>query len=76
MLFYVGLIGAWSIEPHEHEKLGEGVQGKLFAAFIGWPSVEAHMKFRETEDFVKVVSHLRAGPKGASVHHVAFTKRV
>jgi hypothetical protein len=67
-----GITGGWGVEPHQHENLGDGVDGKLFAAFIGWPSVEAHMEFRKTEDFGKVIPFLRGGPKGMKVWHVAF----
>ena len=67
-----GLIGGWSVEPHQHEKLGEGVDGKLFAGFIGWSNVEAHMEFRKTEDFARIIPLLRDGIKGMNVWHVAF----
>ncbi|KAL1800735.1 hypothetical protein ACET3X_001077 [Alternaria dauci] len=67
-----GIAGAWSVEPHQHESLGEGVDGKLFAMFIGWPSKEAHMEFRETEDFKRVAPFLRTGLKAMKVWHVAF----
>ncbi|KAF2122921.1 hypothetical protein BDV96DRAFT_510628 [Lophiotrema nucula] len=66
------LIGGWSIETHQHENLGEGVDGKLFTAFVGWPSVEAHLNFRKTEAFPKITGHLRAGAKAVKVWHVAF----
>jgi hypothetical protein len=67
-----GLIGGWSVELHQHENLGEGVDGKLFAAFIGWPTVEAHMEFRKTEGFTKIIPLLRGGVKGMKVWHVAL----
>ncbi|KAH7558333.1 hypothetical protein J3E72DRAFT_436322 [Bipolaris maydis] len=67
-----GVIGGWSIERQSHEALGEGVEGKLFMIFIGWPNVEAHMAFRETEDFARVIPHLRDGPVGKSMWHVAL----
>lgn len=60
------------MEAHQHEAFGEGVDGKLFAAFIGWPSVEAHQAFRKTEDFGKVIGLLREGTVGIKVWHVAF----
>ncbi|KAF1843647.1 uncharacterized protein K460DRAFT_368512 [Cucurbitaria berberidis CBS 394.84] len=69
-----GLVGGWSVETHQHESLGEGVEGKLFAAFVGWPTVEAHMAFRETEEFGKIRGYLRTGVKGIKVWHVAFTQ--
>ncbi|KAH7341147.1 hypothetical protein BKA66DRAFT_434763 [Pyrenochaeta sp. MPI-SDFR-AT-0127] len=70
----IGLEGGWSVETHQHENLGEGVDGKLFAAFIGWPTVDSHMAFRKTEDFGKIIGHLRGGTKGIKMWHVAFTQ--
>ncbi|KAF2011751.1 hypothetical protein BU24DRAFT_426850 [Aaosphaeria arxii CBS 175.79] len=69
-----GVVGGWSIEDHEHEKV-EGA-AKLFAVFIGWPSVEAHMKYRQTEGFKECIPHLREGPKALQMHHVAFKKHL
>jgi hypothetical protein len=66
------LVGGWSIEEHPHEVFGEGVQGKLFVICAGWPNVEAHMAFRESEDFAKVSPHLRDGPVGRKLWHVAL----
>ena len=66
------MIGGWSAETHQHENLGEGVQGKMFAAFIGWPTIEAHMAFRETEGFGKIIGLLRGGTKGIKMWHVDF----
>lgn len=71
-----GLIGGWGVEPHQHENLGEGVDGKLFAAFIGWPSVDAHAEFRKTDEFGKLIGYLREGAKGIRLWHVAFHQYV
>lgn len=71
-----GLTGGWSIEPHQHENLGEGVDGKLFAAFIGWPDIEAHMEFRKTEEFKEIIGLLRGGTKGLKMWHVEFQRYV
>ena len=68
--------GGWSIERHQHVALGEGVEGKMFAAFIGWPSVDAHMAFRKTPEFAAVIPLFREGIKGTAVHHVGFERRV
>lgn len=70
-----GIIGGWAIEEQKH-KLGgsEEVPAKLFGAFIGWPSVDAHMKYRESKAFPDVIQHLRDGPKALAVHHVEFQK--
>lgn len=69
-----GMIGGWGVEPATHEGLGEGVEGKMFASFIGWPTVEAHMEFRTTEAFGKIIGLLRGGAKGIRVWHVAFKR--
>lgn len=68
------MMGGWSIEPHKHEKLGEGVDGRGFVAFVGWPTIDAHMKFRETEEFKEIIPLLRTGPTALAVHHVAFKR--
>lgn len=42
----------WGVE-NDFPVLGgeEGDAGSMFSAFVGWPSVEANMKFAETEAF-------------------------
>jgi hypothetical protein len=59
----------------KHAEQGtEGVQeGKAVAAFIGWESKEAHLKFRETEIFKENIGLLRGNNRGAEVFHVKFT---
>lgn len=37
----------------------EGQTGSVLAAFIGWTSIDAHIKFRETEAFKENVGLLR-----------------
>lgn len=67
-----GMVGGFSIEPQTHQ----GVQGRMFAAFIGWPSVEAHLQFRNTEEFGKMIGMLKEGSTGVEVSHTAFKKYV
>ena len=67
-----GLIGGWSVEPQEHESLGQGTQGKAFVVFVGWPSVQAHMEFRDTEEFANMIGLLRGGAVGMKMAHVGF----
>ncbi|KAG9191776.1 hypothetical protein G6011_10510 [Alternaria panax] len=67
-----GVTGGWSVETHQHKNLGEGADGKLFAGFIGWSSLETHVEFRKTEDFMTITSLLRDGVKGMNIWHVAF----
>jgi hypothetical protein len=40
-----------------------------------WESVEAHMKFRETQTFKDNIHLLRDGPTALEVHHTAFTEK-
>lgn len=68
-----GVIGGWVVEELEHEKV-EGGKAKGFAAFLGWPSIEAHQKFRESETFKNNIGPFRDGWKGAKMVHVSFTK--
>ncbi|KAF2000395.1 hypothetical protein P154DRAFT_466070 [Amniculicola lignicola CBS 123094] len=74
----IGMANGWVVEGQTHEKVEEGEEGKAvqYTALIGWPSVEAHMEFRKTEEFSNVIGYLRDGPKGLKVHHVAFKKYV
>lgn len=65
-------VGGWGVEAQRFEK--EGDEMKLFGAFVGWPSVENHMKFRAREEFPGVVAHLREGVEKVKVHHVAFKR--
>lgn len=71
------VIGGWVAEEVKHEKLGEDGKegpGRLHWGLIGWDSVEAHMKYRETDGFKKAIPPLRDGPVGIEMHHVKFTK--
>jgi hypothetical protein len=67
-----GSNGGWSIEGHAHEHLGEGIEGKLFAAFGGWASLQAHGEAVKTEEFGKIKEKLGAGAVGVRVFHVVF----
>ncbi|KAL8637607.1 MAG: hypothetical protein Q9228_005137 [Teloschistes exilis] len=68
---YTGWAGGWVIEELEHE----AVQGKakVWHSCIGWQSVDAHMAFRETQDFKDNVHLMRPESKKAiTMHHVPF----
>lgn len=72
-----GITGGWGIEEQKHAQLGkDGEEGpaKLYAAFIGWPTLEAHLEFRKTPEFPGLIKYLRDGPAVAEVHHVRFQK--
>lgn len=64
----VGVVGGYSVEEVEHEKL-EGKKGKKFLGAIGWQSVEAHMAYRETDAFKDNIQLLRTGPVAIEMHH-------
>ncbi|KAL2058849.1 hypothetical protein ABVK25_000141 [Lepraria finkii] len=64
----------WIIEDVEHENLGAGKKGKAFVCMMGWESLDAHLKFRETSDFKDNIHLLREGPVGVEVHHTAFVE--
>lgn len=50
----------WGLENDFPVRGGEeGQTGSMLIALIGWPSIEAHMKFRETEAFKENVDLLR-----------------
>ncbi|EME40356.1 hypothetical protein DOTSEDRAFT_66151 [Dothistroma septosporum NZE10] len=66
-----GVLGAAVGITHE-EIEREGVKGKGLVIAIGWTSVDAHMKFRETETFKENINLLRNGAKKIEMHHVAF----
>ncbi|KAF4453679.1 hypothetical protein F53441_3688 [Fusarium austroafricanum] len=57
-----GISYGWSVENDVPIRGDEGKTGCMLAAFIGWPSVEAHQKFRETEDFKENIGLLREIP--------------
>jgi heme-degrading monooxygenase HmoA len=65
-----GLTGGWSVEDHKFQE--DGDEGKMFATFVGWPSVDAHMNFRKTEEFKSVIGYVREGTRGLKMWHVEF----
>ncbi|KAL0933935.1 uncharacterized protein CTRU02_210734 [Colletotrichum truncatum] len=70
---FKGIAYGWSVENDVPVTGEPGKTGNLLVAFIGWPSVEAHMKFRETEAFKENIGLLR-GMKDITklaVFHVA-----
>jgi len=67
---YIGLAYGPVVEEIEKTK-GEG-KGKAVVVCIGWESKEAHLKFRDSEDFKENIHYLRDGVKAVEVHHTAF----
>jgi hypothetical protein len=62
---YRGQSCGWVVEDLEHEKI-EG-KAKGFTAGVGWDSVEAHMKFRETQTFKDNIGKIRSLGQGVTV---------
>ncbi len=51
----------WGVENDFPVRGGEeGQKGSILTAFIGWPSIDAHMKFRETSAFKENVDLIRS----------------
>ncbi|RYN63071.1 hypothetical protein AA0117_g12831 [Alternaria alternata] len=69
-----GIVGGWSLVM-ENGSSSEDIKGQPFAAFIGWPNVEAHEASLKREEFEKAVKDLRMGISGAESVHAAL-KRV
>lgn len=66
--------GSWSQKLHPHACLGAGAEGKIFSAFVGWESVEAHMAFRKTELFGEIIGTMRGEQRGGEMWHTAFER--
>lgn len=64
-----GMSSGWIVEEVEHPSVGTGFG---YAAALGWDSVEAHMAFRETQEFKNAIGQVRSGSKGAVMYHVKF----
>ncbi|KAL8871719.1 MAG: hypothetical protein Q9174_002508 [Haloplaca sp. 1 TL-2023] len=68
---FAGFAGGWVVEEQRHEKV-EG-NAKMWQTCIGWPSVDAHMAFRETQDFKDNVHLMKPDfTKATTMHHVAL----
>ncbi|CAH0037532.1 unnamed protein product [Clonostachys rhizophaga] len=57
-----GISCGWSVDNDVPVRGDESQSGVAFVSFIAWPSVEAHLKFRETEAFKSTIHHLREIP--------------
>lgn len=64
-----GTSSGWVVEEVEHPSVGIGLG---YVAAVGWDSVEAHMAFRETEEFKNAMGQMGGGVKGAEMYHVKF----
>lgn len=58
-----------------YEELGyEGGKGKALVLLVGWPTVEKHQAFRETQAFKDHIPLLRNGVKKSKMTHVMFAQ--
>ncbi|KAI5456723.1 hypothetical protein BGZ63DRAFT_87966 [Mariannaea sp. PMI_226] len=73
-----GISYGWSLEDDIPVRGDEEKQGVMLAAFIGWQSLEAHMKFRDTQQFKDSIGLLRTMPSliKMGVFHVSCTSKV
>ncbi|KAF2088561.1 hypothetical protein K490DRAFT_39840 [Saccharata proteae CBS 121410] len=55
-----GISGGWVVEELDNEKVGG--KAKAFMAVIGWASIDAHMQFRETDEFKSNIYLVRDAP--------------
>jgi heme-degrading monooxygenase HmoA len=72
-----GISYGWSVENDVPIRGDEGNSGAMLVAFIGWPSLEAHQKFRETDDFKQNIGLLREmeGLLKLSTFHVSCVSK-
>jgi hypothetical protein len=72
-----GISYGWSVEDDVPVRGDEGKTGVMLAAFIGWPSLEAHMKFRDTQEFKDTIGLLRTLPRliKLGAFHVSCTSK-
>ena len=68
---FKGAAGGGVVEDVEYE----GEKGKAYVGLLGGESVEAHMKFRETQAFKDNIHLLREDPLGMEVHHTEFVEK-
>ncbi|KAI9834993.1 MAG: hypothetical protein M1819_002716 [Sarea resinae] len=68
-----GMIGGWVVEEQERADV-EGGKAIAFQGVIGWQSVEAHLKYKETDAFKKYIAPLREQWKSVDLYHVSFTQ--
>lgn len=69
----------WGVENDFPVRGGEeGQKGSMLIALIGWPSIDAHMNFRDTEAFKESVGLLRGmeGMVKLTMFHVACRSMV
>lgn len=69
-----GVSYGWGVENDFPVRGEDGQMGAILAALIGWPSIDAHIKFRETDAFKQNVHYIRSMDRivKMSASHVSF----
>jgi hypothetical protein len=62
---YLGQACGWIVEELEYEKIDGKAKG--LTAVVAWASLEAHMKYRETQAFKDSIGMIRGLGKGVEV---------
>lgn len=68
-----GLTGQTAHSFALEERVFKGEQSRVLVGILGWESVEAHMAYRETDEFKNSIGLIRGmeGLKGVEVYHVS-----
>ncbi|KAH0565130.1 hypothetical protein GP486_001481 [Trichoglossum hirsutum] len=61
--------GGWVVEELDHAEVG---RVRAYLAAYGWTSVDAHMKYRETKDFLETIVWVREKIVKGEMYHVVF----
>ncbi|KAF2147578.1 uncharacterized protein K452DRAFT_314696 [Aplosporella prunicola CBS 121167] len=72
-----GAAGGWVVETLDYDAAKvEGGKAKAYVACVGWESVDAHVKFRDTDAFKQNITLLREAPqlKGVAMAHAKLVE--
>ncbi|KAI9781172.1 MAG: hypothetical protein M1839_006280 [Geoglossum umbratile] len=59
----------WIVEELDNPAIGKA---KAFFLAYGWKSIDAHMKYRDTQDFKETIGGIREKIGAVTMYHVAF----
>ncbi|KAI9673972.1 MAG: hypothetical protein M1817_002178 [Caeruleum heppii] len=69
-----GEVSGW-VEDGIHYEGQEEEKERAFVAVLGWDSIEAHMRFRDTEAFKRGIKGLREASERVTMVHVEFEEQ-
>ncbi|KAL6714538.1 hypothetical protein ACLMJK_007963 [Lecanora helva] len=72
---FMAASSGWVVEDVEDESFGAGKKGKAYVAVIGWESLKAHKKLRDSQCFRDNIHLLREGPVKTEMHHTRFVEK-